>query len=532
MDIGRMLAWGAARHPEQRAVGGRRPLTFRQWDAYTNQLARTLADLGVRRADRVVLHLANGTELAGLYLAVQKLGAVAVPLSTRFGPAEIGHCLQDCAPVLVVTDATTSSQSRAAPVALPDAPRRVYAGDPRDAPAGEVALAPLVGAQPDGPIPVAVDSGDLSVMLYTSGTTGRPKGVPRTHAAEHAATVAHVLQSGHRSGDVALGVMPLFHTMGVRTLLASLLVGGTWVPQRRFDADESSELIVRDGVTSLYLVPTIYWSLLNTGRMHELTSLRRLGYAGAPMAPDLARHLAGTVRPRTFVNHYGSTEIYTFTVEPDVAARPGSAGRAGIFSRVRVIANAAGAGAEDVVAPGEPGQVIASMDSPEAFSGYWARGDADEAAIRNGWYHTGDLAICDEQGNLWYQGRVDDMIISGGENIYPADIEAALAASPAIGDNVVVGLPDERWGQAVTAFVVPRAGLDPEKAVREVQHFIRTSSGLPSLKRPKRVVAVDRIPRSPVGKILRRQLTDGGYDALADTASGPHIPNGPEVPAR
>jgi 2-furoate---CoA ligase len=530
MDIGRMLAWSAARHPEQRAVGGRRPLTFRQWDAYTNQLARALADLGVRGAHRVVLHMSNGAELASLYLAVQKLGAVAVPLSTRFGPNEIGHCLRDCAPVLVITDATTSGQSQAASVVLPDAPTRVYAGDPRDAPTGEVALAPLVGAQPDAPVPVTVDDRDLSVLLYTSGTTGRPKGVPRTHAAEHAATVAHVLQSRLRSGDVTLGVMPLFHTMGVRTLLASLLVGGTWVPQSRFDADESSELILHEGVTSLYLVPTIYWALLNTGRLHELTSLQRIGYAGAPMAPDLARRLAETVRPRTFVNHYGSTEIYTFTVEPDVAARPGSAGRAGVFSHIRVIANGAGAGAEDVVAPGEPGQVIASMATPEAFSGYWGRADADEAAIRNGWYRTGDLAIRDEQGNLWYQGRVDDMIISGGENIYPADIEAALAASPAIGDNVVVGLPDERWGQAVTAFVVPREGLDPDDVVREVQRFIRNSSGLPSLKRPKRVIAVDRIPRSPVGKILRRQLTDGGYDALADTASSPHIPEELEVP--
>ncbi|TDC40356.1 long-chain fatty acid--CoA ligase [Micromonospora sp. 15K316] len=519
MDIGRMLTWSAERHPHQRAVGGPRPMTFRQWDAYTNQLARALADLGVRPAQRVMLHMANGTELASCYLAVQKLGAVAVPLSTRFGLTEVEHCLRDCSPTLVVTDATTSDLSAQARAALPDPPVSTHAGDPDDAAPGSVALAPLVQGQTDGPLSVGIADHQLSVLLYTSGTTGRPKGVPRTHAAEHAATVAHILQSGQGGNDVTLGVMPLFHTMGVRTLLASVLTGGTWVPQRRFDADESLDLITREGITALYLVPTLYWSLLQTGRLQQLTSLHRIGYAGAPMTPDLAGRLIDAVHPRSFLNHYGSTEIFTFTVEPDVAARPGSAGRAGPFSRVRVIATDADAGPTDVVAPGEPGQVIASMGSPEAFTGYWRRPDADRTAIRNGWYHTGDLATRDDDGNLWYQGRVDDMIISGGENIYPADIEAAIAACPAVADNVVVGLPDERWGQSVTAFVVPHAGVDPAQTVRDAQHFIRTSTGLPSLKRPKRVIAVDRIPRSPVGKILRRRLADGAYDALADTAA-------------
>ncbi|WP_431729850.1 class I adenylate-forming enzyme family protein [Verrucosispora sp. TAA-831] len=512
-----MVAWGAERHPQRRAIGGDRPMTFRQWDAYTNQLARALTALGVRRSDRVALHMANGTALAGCYLAVQKLGAVAVPLSTRFAAADVEHCLRDCAPVLVVTDAGTSHGCDRARDALRDPPARIAVGGPDDTESDGVTLASVAAGQPDGRLPVTVAGHDLSVLLYTSGTTGRPKGVPRTHAAEHAATVAHVLQSGLRAEDVTLGVMPLFHTMGLRSLLASLLVGGTWVPQRRFDADESTELVAREGVTTLYLVPTVFWSLLGTGRLPELTSLRRLGYAGAPMTPDLAGRLVAAVRPETFVNHYGSTEIFTFTVEPDAAARPGSAGRAGLFSRVRIVADDPEAGPDDVVGPGEPGQVIASMDSPEAFSGYWRRPEADRAAIRRGWYHTGDLAVRDERGDLWYQGRVDDMIITGGENVYPAEIEAALCAVPAVSDTVVVGLPDERWGQSVTAFVVVRPGLDPAQAVREVQRFVRTASGLPSLKRPKRVIAVERLPRSAVGKILRRRLTDGDFTPLADT---------------
>ena len=155
------------------------------------------------------------------------------------------------------------------------------------------------------------------------------------------------------------------------------------------------------------------------------------------------------------------------------------------------------------------------MSSPEAFSGYWNRPDADAKAIRDGWYYTGDLATADEDGDLWVSGRVDDMINSGGENVYPDQIEARLARCAAADDVCVVGLPDERWGQAVPAFVVPKPGADAAAAVREVAAFAREA--LPSLQRPKRVIAVAAIPRSGVGKTLRRTLVAGEYTALADT---------------
>jgi 2-furoate---CoA ligase len=336
----------------------------------------------------------------------------------------------------------------------------------------------------------------------------------RWHRAEHAATVAHVIQTQHRPGEVTLGVMPLFHTMGVRTLLASILVGGTWVPQARFDTETSLELIERDQVSVLYLVPTIYWSLLQTGRLTQAgKSVTRVAYAGAAMTPALAEQINGTLTPEVFVNHLGSTEIYTFTICADVRKKPGCAGRAGVFSRVRLV---------DPIDPAAPvpkgtqGQVAVSMASPEAFAGYRSRPDADTRAIRDGWYLTGDLGAEDDDGDLWVSGRVDDMINSGGENLYPDEIEAALARCPAVSAVVVVGLPDDRWGQAVTAFVVPARDLDPERAVRQLSAYAGSGSGLPSVKRPKRYVAVDRIPTSAVGKILRRELTEGRYEPLAE----------------
>jgi 2-furoate---CoA ligase len=314
--------------------------------------------------------------------------------------------------------------------------------------------------------------------------------------------------------------MPLFHTMGIRSLLASIAAAGTWVPQLRFDAEASLELITAESVSAMYVVPTVYWSLLHTGRLGEAVSVRRLAYAGAPMTPALAGQLTGTLRPDVFVNHFGSTEIYTFTIGPDVTAKPGCAGRAGVFSRVRLVSPEPGAPLDAEVAPGEQGQVAVSMASPEAFAGYWRRPDADARAIRAGWYLTGDLATADEDGDLWVAGRVDDMINSGGENIYPGEIEDALARCPAVADVVVAGLADDRWGQAVTAFVVARRGLAAEVALSELDAFVRNGSGLPSLKHPKRLVAIDKIPTSAVGKILRRELTEGRYQPLAETRPG------------
>ncbi|WP_432844780.1 AMP-binding protein [Amycolatopsis sp. CA-161197] len=513
MDLVRSFRWTAERYPHRRAVGGRHPMTYAQWDERTDRLAGALTRLGVRPGDHVALLLAGGEPLASLHLAVQKTGAISVPLSTRFSADDVAYCLRDCSPTLLITDSTTDPTV----AGIAELPARAHSGAALDAPERVTPLARLL----DSPAPKHQPAeDDTSVMLYTSGTTGRPKGVPRRHSAEHAAAVAHLIQTQHRTGEVALGVMPMFHTMGMRALLASIVAAGTWVPQVKFDAEESLELITEEEVSALYLVPTAYWSLVHTGRLAEAKSVRRLAYAGASMTPALAERLDAELHPEVFVNHFGSTEIYTFTIGPDVRRKPGCAGRAGVFSRVRLVSPAEGATPDDVVAPGEPGQVAVSLESPEAFRGYWHRPDADAKSLRAGWYFTGDLATEDEDGDLWVAGRVDDMINSGGENIYPEDIEDALVRCPAVAEIVVAGLPDDRWGSAVTAFVVPSAGHRPEDTLAQLESYAREHSGLPSLKRPKRYLAVAGIPKSAVGKILRRELTAGHYRRLAQLVPG------------
>jgi len=508
MDLGSALRRSAERFPDRRAVGGPSPLTYAEWDARTDLLAAGLAAAGARPRERVMLALDGGEPLASLHLAANKLGAISVPLSVRFSTADVAYCLDDCEPTLVVADDTTGAKLAEA--------MRTTKSQPRVTTERELAAN---RAQRSQPIPPPADA-DISVMLYTSGTTGRPKGVPRSHRAEYAAAVAHLIQTRQPMGAVSLGVMPMFHTMGLRTLLASMIGSGTWVPQVSFDAAQSAELIKSDGVDTLYLVPTAYWALARGGRLSDLASIRRIAYAGAPMSPALASELVDALHPEAMVNHFGSTEIYTFSIFADTARKPGCAGRAGVFDRLRLVRAEEGAPPDAIVSAGEQGQVIVGMDSPEAFGGYWRRPDADAKAIHNGWYYTGDLGYLDDEGDLWVSGRVDDMINSGGENIYPEDIERAMAAAPGIDQVVIAGTPNERWGSAVTAFFVPQGGACDEKTIARIEEWVRTQSGLPSMKRPKRYVAVRSIPMSAVGKILRRQLTTEGPEVLADSAAG------------
>jgi 2-furoate---CoA ligase len=344
-------------------------------------------------------------------------------------------------------------------------------------------------------------------MLYTSGTTARPKGVPRRQRAERAAALAHVAQNLYGRGERTLGVMPLYHTMGVRSLLAMSLVGGAFICLRRFEPAEALRLIASERVTNLYLVPTLYHDLVHhpAFAQTDASSVRKLGFAGAPMTDGLLKKLQAAFRPDLLVNHYGSSEIYTFTIEPNAPAKPGSAGRAGINQMVRVVKLGAKS-VDELAAPGEEGEIIALLAGDESFDGYWRRPDADANALRQGWYFTGDTGYVDSDGDIFVTGRVDDMIITGGENVSPVEIESCLSLHAAVSEVAVVGLPDERWGKIIAAFVKRRAAIEAE----ELDAFCRTS-GLANFKRPRRYIFVTEIPKSPVGKLLRRKLAAGDY---------------------
>jgi len=446
VNLAQSLLAACERHPELEAFPG---LTYGE---LFHRVRRIAGGLDLDPGERVAVVLDNRIETALLYWAAQWAGAVFVPLSWRLAEEQLDYCLGDCGARVVIRDGDD----------LPD------------------------GVEHPGALDR--DEREASLLLYTSGTTGRPKGVPRSHRADRAGAWSQALQHGYGWGDRTLGVMPLYHTMGIHSLLAMHCVGGCFVTQARWDAAEALGLIEEQRLTSLYLAPTLFHDLVHHPELgrHDVSSVRALGYAGAAMTSSLVQRCAEVFQPEVFVNHYGSTEVYTFTIGRDQRSKPGCAGRPAVNTRLRLV---------------EDGEIAVHLASDEAFGGYWHRPDADEKAIRDGWYHTGDTGRIDEDGDLWVQGRVDDMIVSGGENIHPLEVEDVLAGHPGVREVAVVGAFDDRWGERVVAVV---AGTATEAELEA--HCL--ASALARFKRPREYRFVDSLPKSPSGKILRRLLRD------------------------
>ena len=506
LDLGRTLLQSVERSPKSIAlVDGETRLSYAAWAQHVGAVQRGLADAGLQRGDHLLVVLRNRWEMATLHWACQFAGIVMTPLNWRAKSDEIDYCMLDSGARAVVYD----------PVA--DA---AMAGSEVSTQVIRIGIGGVQGATlrfedwlstPAEPVPQA-EAQDLSLMLYTSGTTGKPKGVPRRHYAERIAALAHVAQNRYASGECTLGVMPLYHTMGVRSLLAMSLIDGNFICIPRFDAKAALTAIQTERVTHLYLVPTLYHDLLNHPDFArtDVSSVRKLGFAGAPMNDALLQRLDSAFRPELFVNHYGSSEIYTFAINQAAVAKPGSAGRAGINTRLRVV-RLDSTDPDRLAATWEEGQIIADLRSDEAFEGYHKRPDADAKSLHGGWYFTSDTGYVDADGDLFVTGRVDDLIISGGENISPVDIESVLSLHPSVDEVAVAGLHDERWGQKVVAFVKARepvdaASLDAHCRVSELVNF----------KRPRDYVFVREIPKSPVGKVLRRKLIAGEYEPAID----------------
>ena len=459
MNLALGLLYAAERDPGAEAlVGDKERLTYADLRLRAARIAAGLAARGVGPSDRVACVLANDSETVELYWGCQWLGAVFVPLSYRVAAADLEYCIEDCGAPIVVRE-----------------PAEVHE----------------LTAADEHPGALDLDEAAASIQLYTSGTTGRPKGVPRTHRAERASGFSQVVHHGLEPAHRTLGVMPLYHTMGVHSMLAAAAVAGCYVAQPTWDTDVALGLIERERIDSLYLAPTLFYDLVHDPCLADgdITSVRAIAYAGAPMTSALAERVAEAFDPGIFVNHYGSTEIYTFSVHRDQRAKPGCAGRPALNARLRL-------------EPEGEGEILCHMSSDEAFSGYWHRPDADENAIRGGWYHTGDVGRLDEDGDLWVVGRVDDMVVSGGENIHPVEVEDVLARAPGVREVAVVGAPDDRLGQRVVACVVADDGVTAD----ELDAFCLSSDQLARFKRPREYRFVSELPKSPSGKILRRML--------------------------
>lgn len=511
--MGRVFQRTVKRYPTRTAVVDQDKgvkYTYEEWDQRINRLASAFNEMGIGPGDRIGVVMQPRVQVGTVYWATQKCGAVFVPYNIRAAADELQFLVNNTEPELLVYSSVARDAVDGAYRAFATTDDLVYVDS--DIPSYARAFDGLLDGSDESVEPADVDGDDTSVILHTSGTTGRPKGVPRSHTNTYSAAQAHVIQSQWIDGETTLGSMPIYHTMGLRTLVTMAILSGTWVAQRSFSPEQTVDLIESTGITSLYLVPTVFHDLVKSSAIEgaDVSSVERLGYAGTPMTEPVQDLVQETFNPEVFINHYGSTEVYTYSICSWLGSKPGSAGRAGINTRVRVVLPERGGTVSptETVEQGDLGEIIVDASSPEAFDGYLDRPEADEKSFENGWYFTGDLGYRDEDGDLFVVGRVDDMVISGGENIYPVEVENILDGHEEIDEVTVVGLDDDRWNQIVTAFVTPDGdtdSIDLTTFADRLDAHCHESDNLADFKRPRKYVFVDEIIKSNVGKVLRRK---------------------------
>jgi O-succinylbenzoate-CoA ligase len=475
-------------------------LGYAELDRRANRVANALRELGVAPGDRVALLLMNGVEYLETYFGLAKLGAVMVPLNWRLVAEELAFILRDSGSKLLVHDAefdAVAAELRARQTPLEHFVRAAGglppSGDALDhdalrSAASDVRVEPTAG--PD----------DLLFIMYTSGTTGLPKGAMHTHGSMAAASLTINLTADLRYRDRYLQMLPLFHVGALTPATAAVHRGATLVLMRGFDPSRVFRVIEEEGITTGLAVPAMLNFMLAAGNADrsDHSKLRWLMSGAAPVPPALIERYAALGIEIHQV--YGLTETCgpACLISPEEAlARIGSTGPAFFHTDVRV----ADEGGRDV-APGEVGEVL--VRGAHLMKGYWNRPEATAEALRDGWLHTGDLATLDKDGFVTIQDRKKDMIISGGENIYPAEVEALLARHPNVLECAVIGQPSQRWGETPLAVVVAKPG-----ASLQAGDLIGFCEGkLARYKLPKWVEFVDEIPRNPTGKVLKRLLRE------------------------
>jgi len=462
-------------------VDGAARLSYAEWHALIRRAAAGIAR-HVPPGERVLVAAPSGLRHATLFWAAQLAGAVSVHVDPRVKPEEVLRHVEDASPRLVAAGADFPAQS--VPVLRiddDDAWERFCQGEP---PA------------------VEYDDRALSHMVYTSGTTGAPKGVPLTHRQAWARALAVAVHTGLEPFDRVAGAMPFFHQIGlIGNFAVCAFVGATYLALPRFEPAAALDLIERERATMMFASPT-HFALMAADpsiRARDLGTLTKAIYGGAPMSAaqlEFWRAKLGC----DLVHLYGTTETMCTLVNRHASRKPLSAGRPGLHHRVRLV-NPGSRDPDDVVAQGE-GELVVHIDgSAECFDQYWRKPERFRDEVVRGWYFTGDTARRDADGDYEITGRIKNLIRSGAESIHPEEVERALAAHPDVRDAAVFGLPDPVWGEVVAALVVPARPL----AAADIDAWFRAQPDVADHKRPRRVAFVEVIPRNVSGKLVRAE---------------------------
>jgi acyl-CoA synthetase (AMP-forming)/AMP-acid ligase II len=506
-NIGLFLAKRAELQPDSEgfidADTGRR-FTFGDWNRRANRTAAALQKQGVRKGDRVALLQMNSVEYMESFFALAKLGAVCVPLNWRLVPDELAFILRDSgAGVLLFGGEFLGSaeelQRRGGGDNGTQIKRWVHVGKASERPQWAISYDEMQAAGTEAEPPIGGAEDDLLYIMYTSGTTGLPKGAVHTHETATWGVLTINSTADLRIGDRYLVSLPLFHVGALTPITSNVHRGVTSVVMRSFDAARSWQLIESENITVGLKVPAMLNFMLQVHdpARHPHGQLRWIMSGAAPVPVSLIEAYAGLGIEIHQV--YGLTETCgpaCVISAADALRKAGSTGKAFFHTDVRVVDDAG----RDV-APGAAGEVL--VRGKHIMKAYWNRPEATAETIVDGWLKSGDVATIDAEGFVYIQDRIKDMIISGGENVYPAEVESVLMRHPQIVEAAVIGQPSEKWGESAVAIVVPKGdGLDASS----VLSFCKDK--LARFKQPVSVFFIEQIPRNPSGKILKRILRE------------------------
>jgi long-chain acyl-CoA synthetase len=498
-----VLAVGMALRPDEAAIVFEgRTITYRELDSSANRIGNALVGLGVRPGDRVAMHVDNRPEFIAVYQGVMRAGGTLVPTNVMYTAEEMEHIVKDSGAAVLFVLGDLAPKILGIRERLPELRHIVEVCGHASASSRTLDLEALMASAADTRPAVTVDRNALAFIQYTSGTTGKPKGAMVTHAnvlavIDNMMDVPGGLDS--LENDVMLLVLPLFHAYALNLAMNRSFLGATpFVLVSRFDAERVVELMERHRVTTFYGAPPMYFAFVNTPGLEKYDlSMLRMAFSGAAPLPVVILERFKAWTGVEISEGYGLSETAPTLCSNAAGAvnKPGTVGPAIPGVQIRLVDD------EDRdVAPGEVGEIIAR--GPNVFRGYWRREAETAEAMRGGWFHTGDLARIDADGYYTIVDRKKDMVIVSGYNVYPIEVENVLLRHPKIMDAAVIGVPHEYQGESVKAVLVLRPGHTVEP--KEITEYCREH--LAAYKVPRHVEVRTELPKSPTGKVLKREI--------------------------
>ena len=499
MNLGAILTLQARKYKDKvLMVCDDQRITYGELNARVNSLASGLLSLGINKGDRVATLFYNSPEAVETFYALLKIGVVCVPLNYRLTGEELTYIIEHSDAKALISG--TEFTGVITPISRNLKRVTAWITDDPEPGSKMLSLSELIRRHPAEEPKRLVAMEDESVILYTSGTTGAPKGVVLTHRTQFFNTINYVSAYMMNDRDIELALTPMFHSSTLGRIITYVFTGATFITSKKFDPAWALRTIKKEKVTSITQAPTMYQAMMNPLKADgfDTASVRRVVTGAAPMSVTGKKSLQKLFPHAGFFDLYGLTEASpgVTILKPDAFFQKiGSVGKPMALVGVKVM----DAGGAEVPA-GEVGEIICR--GPNVMKGYYKDPQATSEALRDGWLYTGDMGRMDEDGFLYLVDRKKDLIISGGENIYPAEIERVLLEHPRILDAAVIGVPDSYWGERVKAFVV----LKPGKALTEEEVIRFCEEHLASYKKPKEAVFLDKLPRNAANKVMKEEL--------------------------